>query len=660
MEPINKNYGASQIKVLKGLEPVRKRPGMYIGSVDRVGLHHLVWEIFDNSVDEAMAGHCNEISIELKNDGSVLVTDNGRGIPVDINEEEGVSALTLVFTELHAGGKFENETGEAAYKTSGGLHGVGASVTNALSEFLVAEVKRDGYLWRQEYKRGIPVSETKKVRVLDKNEKTGTSVLFLPDEEIFDDAIEEIDGKDKNGRQLGLKYDFEVIKNRVKQISYLSKGLNIIIKEGEREESFYSENGLTDMIDENMSNEDEKVVDNICESKTIGNVEIDFAINYLKGHQKNMQTFVNNIHTYEGGTHEIGLLNAMKKVISEYYIKNLKGKKEFSNEDILEGANLVLSIKVSDAKFVGQTKRKLQSSEARTATYNFIKDLFTDYLEKNPDAAKIIVQKAESAQSARMAAEKSRESVRRKSVGKLIGGIPGKLADCTSKKPEESELYLVEGDSAGGSAKQGRDRFYQAIMPLKGKVLNTLKASMDKVIESKEIKMIIQALGTDVGEGFDIEKLKYHKIVIMTDADVDGHHIAVLLLTFFMTQMPELIRAGHVYIAMPPLYKASKKTGKGGSARYYTDEEELNEDKDVIEGRGKTWDVQRFKGLGEMNPDQLWETTMNPETRTLVKVELNEEIEEDSYKILEKLMGDDVPPRREFLENNAEYADLDI
>lgn len=660
MELIQSNYGAEDIKLLKGLEPVRKRPGMYIGSVDRSGLHHLVWEIFDNSVDEAMAGFCNEIFIEINKDGSITIEDNGRGIPVAINKNEGVSALTLVFTELHAGGKFENASGESAYKTSGGLHGVGASVTNALSDWLRAEVKRDGGLWVQEYKKGIIVKDTEKVRDLEKNEKTGTKVTFLPDASIFDDAIEEMgDEFDENGREKGLLFDFDIIRKRVKQIAYLTKGLTIILKEGDRKEVFYSENGLLDMINDNILDGEEKVVNDIIKTQQINEVNIDFAMNYLKGHKKSLQTFVNNIHTFEGGTHEIGLLQAMSNVITDYSINKLKGKNKFTNDDILEGANIVLSIKVSDAKFVGQTKRKLQSTSARQATYQFIKDLLTDFLEKNPNDAKIIVQKAEAAQNARVAAEKSRETVRRKSIGQTIGGIPGKLADCTSKKTEECELFLVEGDSAGGSAKQGRNRMIQAILPLKGKVLNTQKSSYDKLLESQEIRYIVQALGTGIGENFDINKLKYHKIIIMTDADVDGHHIAVLLLTFFMNQMPDLIRKGHVYLAMPPLYKASKKTGKGGS-KYYIDENDLNSDIDVVQNRGRTWDVQRFKGLGEMNPDQLWETTMSPETRVLQQVSMPIEIEQESYNILEKLMGDEVPPRKAFLENNAQYADLDI
>lgn len=650
MDAIQQEYDGSQIKVLKGLEPVRKRPGMYIGSTDRAGLHHLVWEIFDNSVDEALAGHCNEIKITIEKDGSITVEDNGRGIPVDINPEEGVSALTLVFTSLHAGGKFENSTGESAYKTSGGLHGVGASVTNALSTKLIATVKRSGKVYQQEYEKGIVTTECSVVRDMTPEENTGTIVNFIPDPEIFEDAIEEG----------GMHFDFDKIKVRLKQISFLNKQLKIILQEGERIEEYYSENGLSDFLAENISEGEEKVVEDFGGSAVINGVSIDFAINYLKGHQKHLESFVNNIHTWDGGTHEIGLLQAMSAVITNYAKEQLKGKKVFKAEDIVEGVNLVLSLKVSDAKFVGQTKRKLQSSEARKATYEYVKNLFEDHFEKNPEDAKAIVKKAEAAQAARQAAEKSRENVRKQQMGKAIGGLAGKLAPCSSKRADECEVYLVEGDSAGGSAKQGRDRRTQAILPLKGKVLNTMKSDTQSMLKSKEIGSLISALGTGIGEDFNLDKLKYHKIVIMTDADVDGSHIAVLLLTFFMTQMPELIRAGHIYLAMPPLYKAKRKTGKGGDDRYYLDDAELEADTEVSESRGKTWEVSRFKGLGEMNPDQLWETTMSPETRMLQLVEMTAEHEREAYNVLEKLMGDEVPPRRAFLENNAEYADLDL
>jgi DNA gyrase subunit B len=659
MEATNNDYDESMIQVLKGLEPVRLRPGMYIGSTDRNGLHHLVWEIFDNSVDEALAGHCSEIRIKLESDGSVSVGDNGRGIPVGLNKDEGVSALTLVFTQLHAGGKFANASGETAYKTSGGLHGVGASVTNALSTWLRVEVRRQGGVYEQDYKQGIVQCEPVRVRDMTPEEKTGTYVRFLPDPEIFEDAIEEG----------GMHYDFDTIKTRLKQIACLNKQLKIIIEEGERVEEFYSENGLPDMLAENISEGEEQVVDDLVSSKimTITNkngekqeISVDFAINYIKGHQKHLQTFVNNIHTYEGGTHELGLLQAMSTVITSYAQTTLKLNKTFKADDIIEGANIVLSLKLSDAKFVGQTKRKLQSSEARKATYQFAKDLFEDYFEKNPEVAKIVVKKAESAQMARDAAEKSRDQVRRQQVGKAIGGMSGKLADCQSKKPEDCEIYIVEGDSAGGSAKQGRNRKNQAILPLKGKVLNTKKSDLKKMLESKEVLYLMKALGTGIGEDFDITKLRYHKVIIMTDADVDGSHIAVLLLTFFMTQMPELIRAGHIYLAMPPLYSAKRKTGKSKNTRYYLDDEELGLDLEVVEGRGKSWDVGRFKGLGEMEPIQLWDTTMNPETRSLQLVVMDTEHEENAYNVLEKLMGDDVPPRKAFLENNAQYADLDI
>lgn len=650
MDAIKQEYDESQIKVLKGLEPVRLRPGMYIGETGRGGLHHLIWEIFDNSVDEALAGHCDNIEIIIGKNGELTVSDNGRGIPVGVNKEEGVSALTLVFTSLHAGGKFANASGETAYKTSGGLHGVGASVTNALSTWLKAEVRRDGKVYEQNFKQGISQGEPVEIGLMKEGGSTGTTVSFLPDPEIFEDAIEEG----------GMHFDFEIVKLRVKQIAYLNKGLSIKIKEGDREELFFSKNGLLDMINDNIKDGEEKVVTDLIASSVVNDVSIDFALNYLKGHQRHLQTFVNNIHTYEGGTHELGLLQAMSKVITDYARTSMKMNKTFKPEDIVEGANIVLSLKVSDAKFVGQTKRKLQSSDARKATYQFVKELMEDHLEKNPDEAKIIVKKAESAQMARDAAEKSREKVRKQSAGNIIGGIPGKLSDCTSKIPEESELFIVEGDSAGGSAKQGRDRMTQAILPLKGKVLNTMKSDNKKLLESKEVLNLIKALRTGIGEDFDIKKLRYHKIVIMTDADVDGSHITVLLLTLLLTQMPELIRDGYVYLAMPPLYKATKKQGKGGVPRYYLDDAEFEADTEVVEGKGKIWEVQRFKGLGEMNADQLAETTMEPRTRSLQQLVMTPELEEEAFNILEKLMGPEVPPRKAFLENNAQYADLDI
>jgi DNA gyrase subunit B len=665
MDAIKQEYDENQIKVLKGLEPVRLRPNMYIGETTRAGLHHLIWEIFDNSVDEAMAGHCSKIDIVIGENGEMTVSDNGRGIPVGVNKEEGVSALTLVFTSLHAGGKFANASGETAYKTSGGLHGVGASVTNALSTWLNAKVRRDGSVYEQNFKKGISQGEPVVLRPMTEEEESGTTVSFLPDPTIFKNAREEVGG---------MSFDFDMIKVRVRQIAYLSKGLLLTITEGDRTEEFYSENGLADMINDNIPEDEEKVVEDVLagadlkikdkDSDEMIDVNIDFAMNYLKGHKKTLRTFVNNIHTFDGGTHEIGLVQAMGKIITDYAKTVLKMNKTFKGDDILEGANIVLAIKVSDAEFVGQTKRRLESSVARKATYQFAKELFEDLFEKNPESAKIIVKKAEAAQMAREAAEKSRIKVRRQESGNLIGGgVPGKLADCTSKNPEDSELFIVEGDSAGGSAKQGRDRMTQAILPLKGKILNTHKADNKRMLDSQEVTSLIKTLGTGIGDDFDIAKLKYHKVIIMTDADVDGSHIAVLLLTFFMTQMPQLIREGYIYLAMPPLYKASKKKGKGVGDRYYLDDEELNNDLEVTAGRGTPeckWDIQRFKGLGEMNPEQLAVTTMEIATRLLQQIDMPQEIEEESYEVMDKLMGPNVPPRREFLETNAEYADLDI
>jgi len=642
----NNAYDSSNIEVLKGLEPVRHRPGMYIGSTDRKGLHHLVWEIVDNSVDEALAEYCDEIKISL-NGREITVSDNGRGIPVSTHQGEGVSAATLVFTVLHAGGKF----GGGGYKTSGGLHGVGASVTNALSEWLVVQVKRDGFLWEQKFARGKIVTDLVKVRALEANESTGTIVSFKPDEEIF--------GEDCND-QGGMDFDFATIASRLKRTSYLTKGLSLVIEEGARKERYYSENGLKDMISEQLSPEpDSNITDVLTGSDTENDVFIELAFAFTKKYDRSLKSFVNNIDTRDGGTHETGFTQALTFVVNEYAQKNLDINKNFSADDIMEGMRAAISLRLVDPKFVGQTKDKLSSSEARKAVYSFTKRMFSEYLEQTPDIAKVLVNRAISAQKAKEAALKSREKVRRESVMNSLGTLPGKLADCQTKDLEKSELYIVEGDSAGGSAKQGRDRNFQAILPLRGKVLNTEKSDLDKLENSEQIQNLVSALGTGIGDDFNVEKLRYGKIIIMTDADVDGSHIAVLLLTFFVRYMPELLRQGRVYLATPPLFRL-KRTGGKAESRYYFSDEEIEKDfpnsKDGIKG----WDKSRFKGLGEMDPEQLWETTMSPETRLLQRVAFNESNEQRALADFDMLMGKEVPPRRQFLEENAKNANIDI
>ena len=641
------DYKAQNITVLKGLEAVRKRPAMYIGDTGKKGLHHLIWEVVDNSIDEAMAGHCKEIKVTLLKDGSVSVEDDGRGIPIDIHKEEGKSGLELVMTVLHAGGKFDKDT----YKVSGGLHGVGVSVVNALSEKCRAEVCRDGKKYQQNYKKGIA---TDSVQEVEKTNKRGTKIIFYPDTSIFIDQ----------------KLNLNTVDERLRELSYLNSGIKIILYEEKSQttKEHYYEGGLSEFVkylDKNHTPLFEKPIHIKGEKE---NVPVDLSLRYNDSYTETLLTFVNNINTIEGGTHLAGFKSALTRSLNRYASKNISNKKgeapSFSGEDVREGLTAVLSIKVQEPQFEGQTKTKLGNGEVKGICDSIIMEALTDFLEQNPNTAKQIISKAENAARAREAAKKARELVRRKSVLD-ISALPGKLADCSEKDPSLSELYLVEGDSAGGSAKQGRDRRYQAILPLRGKVINAEKARIDKVLSNNEIQTIITALGAGFGgDGdleetsagdFDITKLRYHKIILMTDADIDGSHIRTLLLTFLYRKMPELITGGYVYIAQPPLYKISK--GKK-SHWVYTDQQKdqlLEEFKEA----GKKIEIQRYKGLGEMNKDQLWETTMNKENRTLLKVTISDAAE--ANLIFSTLMGEDVESRRNFIVTNSQLVtNLDI
>lgn len=653
------NYMASTIKVLKGLEAVRKRPGMYIGDTNRKGLHHLLYEILDNSVDEALAGYCNDIKIIFhKEDNSVEIIDNGRGVPVDIHPEEGVSAATIVFTVLHAGGKFEGA--DDSYKVAGGLHGVGASVTNALSRYLELTVFKNGFVYFQRFEKGIPVNILKQVRPMTSEERNGTRVRFSPDPEMFPEAIEEG----------GIHLDPLCIVERVKRTSYLSKKLNLTIIDGEgNEQSFYSENGIIDLVNDNTNQiiSEEKIEFEEDEEKTLMDVvyfegkdpisEAEVAFTYVnKTFKPNLVSFANNIFTEQGGTHVQGFERAMLKVINDYALNNLKIEQQFIKEDILEGLNVVISFKTQEPKFSDQTKKKLSTGLGVKLLYAITKEKVESLFEQNPEMAQMIVNRVLNAKKLREKMDKERNKARKELGGGRFGGLPGKLADCQSKDSSICELFLVEGDSAGGSAKQGRSRVYQAILPLKGKILNTSKSDDEKTENSQEVRALIQVLRTEVGENYNHDKLRYNKIIIMTDADVDGEHIAVLLLTFFMNKMPELIKRGHVYLAMPPLYVLKKRSG---NYQYVLDDAELA--KKFPEGlTGTGYELQRFKGLGEMNPEQLWETTMNPETRSLMKVDYREEYKEDILKVFEDLMGQDVERRRSFITENAQKVTIDI
>ncbi len=640
-EKVQHEYGADEIQVLEGLEAVRKRPGMYIGSTSSRGLHHLVYEIVDNSVDEALAGFCDTIFVSINKDNSVTVVDNGRGIPVGINQKTGLPAVEVVFTVLHAGGKF----GGGGYKVSGGLHGVGASVVNALSIWLEVEICSEGKVYMQRYERGKVV---KKLDVIGECpiEKTGTKVTFLPDDEIFEETI----------------FDFDVLKNRFREMAFLTKGLKIVVRDDRVEEpiekTFHYEGGIKQFV-EYLNKSKTALYENIiyCEG-TENDVVVEVAMQHNDSYSDNTYGFVNNITTPEGGTHVVGFRNALTKTFNDYARKNklLKDSEpNLSGEDIREGLTAIISVKISDPQFEGQTKQKLGNSEARGAVDRIVSEQLQVFLEQNPSVAKMTVEKSVMAQRAREAARKARDLTRRKGALDNMS-LPGKLADCSDKDPSKCEIYIVEGDSAGGSAKTARDRATQAILPLRGKILNVEKARLDKIYGNAEIKAMITAFGTGIHDDFDISKLRYHKIIIMTDADVDGAHISTLLLTFLYRFMPELIKQGYVYLAQPPLYKLEKNK----KVWYAYSDAELNK---IIEevGRDTNNKIQRYKGLGEMDADQLWETTMDPENRVLLRVSMDEEATSELDLTFTTLMGDKVEPRREFIEENAKYVEnLDV
>ena len=632
-------YGADQIQILEGLEAVRKRPGMYIGSTSSRGLHHLVYEIVDNSVDEALAGFCSSIDVQINADNSITVKDNGRGIPVDIQKKAGIPAVEVVFTILHAGGKF----GGGGYKVSGGLHGVGASVVNALSEWLEVEVRTGGKVYKQRYERGKTMYPLKVVGECSLEEH-GTTVKFLPDKEIFEETV----------------YDYDTLKIRLRETAFLTKGLKITLRddrEDKKEKTFHYEGGIKEFVSY-LNRSNAALYDSViyCEGIKDG-VTVEVAMQHNDSYTENIYSFVNNINTPEGGTHLTGFKNALTKTLNDYGRKNkiLKDNEPaLSGEDIREGITVIISVKIGEPQFEGQTKQKLGNSEARGAVDSIVSEQLTYFLEQNPSVAKSIVEKSVLAQRARAAARKARDLTRRKTV--LDGlALPGKLADCSSKRPEECEIYIVEGDSAGGSAKDARNKSTQAILPLRGKILNVEKARLDRIYGNAEIKAMITAFGTGIHEDFDISKLRYHKIIIMTDADVDGAHISTLLLTFIYRFMPELIKQGYVYLAQPPLYKLEKNKRVWYA---YSDEELNNILKEV--GRDQNNKIQRYKGLGEMDAEQLWETTMDPERRILLRVTMDEAMEAEINLTFTTLMGDQVEPRREFIEQNAKFGTLDI
>ena len=634
-------YGADQIQILEGLEAVRKRPGMYIGSTSVRGLHHLVYEIVDNSVDEALAGYCDEIQVDINKDNSVTVNDNGRGIPVGINHKAGLPAVEVVFTVLHAGGKF----GGGGYKVSGGLHGVGASVVNALSEWLEVEIYHEGKIYKQRYERGNVCYRLKVVGECEPD-RTGTKVTFLPDKDIFEETV----------------FDYDTLKQRFREMAFLTKGLRIALRDWRGEELhehiFHYEGGIKEFVTY-LNKSKTPLYDQIiyCEGSKDG-VQVEVAMQHNDSYSDNTYGFVNNITTPEGGTHIVGFRNALTKTFNDYARKNklLKDSEpNLSGEDIREGLTAIISVKIEDPQFEGQTKQKLGNSEARGAVDNIVSNQLEIFLEQNPNVARITVEKSVMAQRAREAARKARDLTRRKSA--LEGSsLPGKLADCSDKDPANCEIYIVEGDSAGGSAKTARDRATQAILPLRGKILNVEKARLDKIYANAEIKAMITAFGTGIHDDFDISKLRYHKIIIMTDADVDGAHISTLLLTFLYRFMPDLIKEGYVYLAQPPLYKLEKNK----KVWYAYSDEELNQI--LLEvGRDSSNKIQRYKGLGEMDAEQLWETTMDPEHRILLRVTMDEETSSELDLTFTTLMGDKVEPRREFIEENAKYVkNLDI
>ncbi len=633
-------YGGDQIQILEGLEAVRKRPGMYIGSTSSKGLHHLVYEIVDNAVDEALAGYCDTIEVTINENNSITVVDNGRGIPVDINHKSGLPAVEVVFTVLHAGGKF----GGGGYKVSGGLHGVGASVVNALSEWLEVKVYRNGKIHQQRYERGKVMYPLKVVGECEAD-KTGTEITFLPDSQIFEETV----------------YDYDILKTRLREMAFLTKGIKILLRddrEEKKEKLFHYEGGIKEFV-VYLNKSKTPLYDNIiyCEGKK-DNVYVEVALQHNNSYTESTYSFVNNINTPEGGTHLAGFKNAITKTFNDYArtSKILKDSDQnLTGEDIREGLTAIVSIKIEDPQFEGQTKQKLGNSEARGAVDSVVSEQLTYFLEQNPAVAKMICEKSVLAQRAREAARKARELTRRKTALDSTA-LPGKLADCSDKNPENCEIYIVEGDSAGGSAKIARSRATQAILPLRGKILNVEKARLDRILGNEEIKAMITAFGTGIHEDFDISKLRYHKIIIMTDADVDGAHISTLLLTFFYRFMPDLIKQGHVYLAQPPLYKLEKNK----KVWYAYSDDELNEILTEV-GRDQNNKIQRYKGLGEMDAEQLWETTMDPAKRILRRVMIDDETESEIDVTFTTLMGDNVEPRREFIETNAKYVkNLDI
>jgi DNA gyrase subunit B len=635
------HYDAEQIQVLKGLDPVRKRPGMFIGSTSERGLHHLVYEVVDNSIDEALAGYATHIEVTIHPDNSITVADNGRGIPVDLHPVENIPGVELALTVLHAGGKFD----KSSYKVSGGLHGVGVSVVNALSEQLKVWVRRDGQEYYMDFVRGGTTTKLKVLRKLSKNE-TGTTVWFKPDAQIFTELV----------------YQYDTLASRLRELSFLNKGVTITITderdEPKRVEVFHAKGGLKEFVAYLNANRKPLHSDVVYIETERDEIAIEIALQYNDSYGENVFSFVNNINTHEGGTHLTGFKSALTRVINVYAQKgNFLKKADFTltGDDVREGLTAVLSIKVHEPQFEGQTKTKLGNSEAEGAVKTVINEFLAAYLDEHPRSANIIVEKAVSAARAREAARKARDLTRKKSALD-VGNLPGKLADCSLSDPALCEIYLVEGDSAGGSAKQGRDRQFQAILPLRGKIINVEKARIDKVLSNEEIRTIITAIGSGIKEDFTIENARYHKIIIMTDADVDGAHIRTLLLTFFFRQMPELIEAGFIYIAQPPLYRVAK----GKEEFYAYDEEERLSYIDRFGGNeGKNINIQRYKGLGEMNPEQLWKTTMDPSVRTLLKVDIEDSVEAD--RIFQMLMGDEVEPRRDFIEKNAKFVrNLDI
>ena len=635
-------YGADQIQILEGLEAVRKRPGMYIGTTSSRGLHHLVYEIVDNSVDEALAGYCSKIEVTINPDNSITVMDNGRGIPTGINQKAGKPAVEVVFTVLHAGGKF----GGGGYKVSGGLHGVGASVVNALSDWLEVEIRQNGHVYNQRYERGNVCFPLKEVGTCDL-ELTGTKVTFKPDATIFTETT---------------VYDYKVLEERLRETAFLTKGLCIVLRdireEEVKEKTFHYEGGIKEFVTY-LNNSKEPLYPNILyfEGKKNG-VYVEVAFQHNDSYNESVYSFVNNINTPEGGTHLIGFRNAVTKTFNDYARTNKllkESEPNLSGEDIREGLTAIVSIKIEDPQFEGQTKQKLGNSEARGAVDNIVSEQLTYFLEQNPQVAKLICEKSVLAQRAREAARKARDLTRRKTALDSTS-MPGKLADCSDKDPKNCEIYIVEGDSAGGSAKTARSRATQAILPLRGKILNVEKARLDKIYANAEIKAMITAFGTGIHDDFDISKLRYHKIIIMTDADVDGAHIATLLLTFIYRFMPELIKQGYVYLAQPPLYKLEKNK----KVWYAYSDEELNNILEEV-GRDQNNKIQRYKGLGEMDAEQLWDTTMDPEKRILLRVSMNEEAEAEVDLTFTTLMGDKVEPRRIFIEENAKYVkNLDI